>query len=87
MDSTRLKYKEDLRKWLLEAIKSHGGTASLVDVCKFVWSNYERELRNYGDRFFTWQYDIRWIADELRKEGILSGDLHPRGVWKLAGPR
>jgi len=87
MTSPIAEYKKDLRNWLLEAIKTYGGSASIVDVCEYVWSHYEKELEKHGDRFFTWQYDIRWVADALRKEGILSGDLRPRGIWKLAEQR
>jgi hypothetical protein len=87
LTNAKSEYKNDLRKWLLEAIQSYGGNASIVDVCKYVWANYENELRKHGDKFFTWQYDIRWVADDLRREGILSGELRPRGIWKLAENR
>ena len=76
--------KENLRKWLIEALKAHNGSASIVEICKYVWKNYENELRRSGDLFFTWQYDIRWAADQLRKEGIMrAADLSPKGIWEL----
>jgi hypothetical protein len=83
MKGEREEHKETLRNWLLEAMKAHGGNASIVEVCKYVWENHEEDLRGFGDMFFTWQCDIRWIADDLRKEGVFSGDLKPRGMWKL----
>jgi len=83
MKGERKEHLKTLRNWLLEAMKAHGGNTSIVEVCEYVWENHEKELRSFGDMFFTWQYDIRWIADDLRKEGVLSGDLKPRGIWKL----
>ncbi|MGD8505281.1 MAG: hypothetical protein PVF15_01285 [Candidatus Bathyarchaeota archaeon] len=77
-------HKEDLRKWLIEALKAHAGNASIVKLSKYIWENYESELRNSGDLFYTWQYDVRWIATRLRKEGVMrSTDLSTRGTWEL----
>ena len=76
--------RENLRKWLLEALKANNGSASIVKVCRHVWQNHENELRRSGDLFFTWQYDIRWTATRLRKEGIMRAvDLSPKGTWEL----
>jgi hypothetical protein len=83
MGIARKEYEQNLRSWLVEALKAHSGSASIVEVCKYVWDNHENELKKHGDRFYTWQYDIRWVADKLRNEGVMSGDLSPRGIWKL----
>ena len=77
-------HKEDLRKWLMEALEANNGSASIVEVCKHVWENYENELRRSGDLFFTWQYDIRWAATQLRKEDIMRAAYSsPKGIWEL----
>jgi len=77
--------RDDLRVWLLEALKANNGRASIIEVCKYVWENYETELRNSGDLFFTWQYDIHWAATQLRKSGIMkAAESSPSGVWELA---
>jgi hypothetical protein len=77
-------HTEDLRNWLIEALKENNGSASIVEVCKFVWETQENELRRSGDLFFTWQYDIRWAAHKLRKEGIMrAADSSPKGIWEL----
>ncbi len=77
--------KEDLSGWLIEALRANNGSASTVEVCKYVWNNYENELRRSGDLFFTWQYDIRWVATQLRNKGILrAGEASPSGIWELA---
>jgi hypothetical protein len=36
--------KEDLSGWLIEALRANNGSASIVEVCKYVWNNYENEL-------------------------------------------
>lgn len=74
-----------LEKWILESLKEMGGTGTLLEVCKWVWENKEKELRSSGDLFFTWQYDIRWSATRLRKQGLLkAAEISPVGVWELA---
>jgi hypothetical protein len=56
-----------------------------VDVCKYVWDNYEQELRASKTLFYTWQYDIRWAATALRKSRKMKAkEISPRGVWELA---
>ena len=57
----------DLPDILYLAIKDMGGQTNIIDVCKYVWEKYESDLRHSGDLFYTWQYDIRWAATELRK--------------------
>lgn len=77
--------KHDLQEWIVEVLKTKGGSASIVEICKYVWEKYEDELRSSGDLFFTWQYDLRWAATEPRKAGIMrSASLSPTGIWELA---
>jgi len=77
--------KEDISGWLIEALRANNGSASTVEVCKYVWNNYENELRRSGDLFFTWQYDIRWVATQLRNKGILrAAESSSSGIWELA---
>jgi len=71
--------------WLLEALKSLGGKGSIVEICKFIWENHKEELENSGDLFYTWQYDIRWTAWQLREQGKMKQDnLSPKGIWELS---
>ena len=77
--------KGDLAKWLAEAVRANNGRASIAKVFRQAWTTHEGELRRSGDLFFTWQYDIRWAATELRKEGVLrSAASSPKGIWELA---
>jgi hypothetical protein len=76
-------YEHDLKEWVLEAIDAHGGEANLVNVCKYIWDHHENQLRSYGERFYTWQYDTRWAAQYLRNDGFLVGAKEaPRGIWR-----
>ena len=81
-----LKNDGRLDQWVVEAPKAHGGGATIMEICKYVWQHYELELRKSGDGFYTWQYDIRWAGDRLRNERVLQpknrGD---RGPWRVAG--
>lgn len=76
--------KDLLEAWILESLTELNRSASLLEVCKWVWANKEIELRSSGDLFFTWQYDIRWAATRLRKKGQLqAADVSPTGIWEL----
>lgn len=57
--------------WVVEALDQLGGTAGVLEVSRQVWKNHEDALRESGDLFYTWQYDLRWAATRLRKDGRL----------------
>ena len=77
--------KTDLVDWLYDALRALGGSARIPEVCKYIWEQHENELRNSGDLFYTWQYDIRWAAYQLRKSGKMKPNaLSPKGIWELA---
>lgn len=63
--------RNDLKVWVVEALRQLGGAGSIIHVCQRVWRMHESELRASGDLFFTWQYDIRWAAQYLRNVGLL----------------
>jgi hypothetical protein len=76
--------KGDLADWIVEALRSSGGAGTILSVAKYIWDNYEDELRASGDLFYTWQYDTRWQATELRRRGILvRADDDQRRKWTL----
>jgi hypothetical protein len=76
--------KQDLKDHVVAALRARGGGGSVVDVCQYIWSNYRRDLEASGDLFYTWQYDVRWAAYELRREGVLKTvEDSPRGIWEL----
>ncbi len=74
--------REQLKEWVVEALVELGGEARQIEVAKVVWRRHEQQLRDSGDIFYRWQYDIRWAATALRKEGRLAEN--PRGKpWRL----
>ena len=77
--------KKDLSPWVARALKELGGRGTIVGVAKIIWREHEPELRKSGDLFFTWQYDMRWAANKLRRSGdIKPVENSPRGIWELS---
>lgn len=76
--------KHDLQDWVREALVALGGSARLVDVAKEIWKGHEFELRDSDELFYTWQYDMRWAANGLRRGGVMkAAEASPNGVWEL----
>ena len=76
--------KLDLADWLLEALRTNGGGGTIVQLCKHIWEKHESDLRSSGDLFYTWQYDVRWAANELRRTGKMKPvEMSPKGLWEL----
>ena len=77
--------KNDLKSWVIQALMAQSGSAHIAQVAKHIWDHHDAELRASGDLFYTWQYDMRWAADQLRAENRLKpkprGD---RGPWRLS---
>lgn len=74
----------DLPDLLYKVIKSLGGGAPTINIFRRFWHTYESDLKKSGDLFYTWNYDIRWAATELRKQGrMLDASQSPKGVWEI----
>lgn len=77
--------REDMKPWIVAALKAQGGKARVVQVCKYIWDHYENDIRAAGDVLYTWQYDVRWAAQKLRDEGALKAvDGNRMKPWELA---
>ena len=77
--------KAELPLVVLKSLNALGGRGCVVEVSKYIWDHYEGDLRKSGDLFYTWQYDVRWAAQRLRKEGKLRYNQdNGRSVWELA---
>ena len=73
-----------LKQWIVEALSFYSGQAHYLTVSKWIWEHRRQELFDTGDMFYKWQYHIRWLAIELRKEGVLlPADESPSGTWIL----
>jgi hypothetical protein len=71
--------------WVIDALRDHGGKAEMLAVAKYVWQNHEAEIRKGGNLLYEWQYEIRWAAYFLRREGVMLPDgATPRGIWALS---
>ena len=76
--------KLDLKEWVVEAIKAHGGVAHAIDIAKFIWVNYHEELQGAGDLFYTWQQEVQWAIVDLRREGrVLAKSKGQKGPVRL----
>ncbi len=77
--------REKLLNVVVEALRKNGSKGTIVQVSKYIWDNYEQELRDSGDIFYTWQYEVRWAAKKLRDKGIMKPVTEsPKRVWELA---
>lgn len=79
--------KQDLAQWAHEALRELGGSAHHVRVAELVWRDHEDDLRDSGDLLFTWQYDLRWAAHRLRKDGFIKPVEKNDGIWQLSDVR
>lgn len=76
--------KAVLKEWLIEALEENDGEATIVEACKTVWENHKEDLKEKGDLFYTWQYDIRWAAQKLREDGKAGLDQKgQKSLWTL----
>ncbi|MHC6082984.1 hypothetical protein ACYT85_07035 [Ralstonia solanacearum] len=77
--------RDDMKSWVLEALRMSGGKGWPKDVAKFIWDHYQTELNHSGSLLYTWQYDVRWAAQSLRNAGVLK-PVHGRRdlPWELA---
>ncbi|MEC8728933.1 MAG: hypothetical protein ACPH9C_04185 [Candidatus Puniceispirillales bacterium] len=51
--------RQELGEFVIEAVRAKNGQATNVEIASFIWLKYETKLRNSGDLFYTWQYDVR----------------------------
>jgi hypothetical protein len=76
--------RADLVDWLFQELKDVGGKSRIVPICKRIWQDHREELEQSGELYYTWQYDIRWAATKLRKQGkMMPAEDCPKGVWVL----
>ena len=73
-----------MKEWIVEALRYYSGSAHYILVSKWIWEHKRQELFDSGDMFYKWQYQIRWLAIELRKQGVLkTSEESPKGTWIL----
>ncbi|MBR1304197.1 MULTISPECIES: hypothetical protein [unclassified Bradyrhizobium] len=72
--------RQDLKSIILDAIGKPGDSLSIPKIARYIWENYEPQLKGSGEFFYTWQYDMRWAGDSLVRDGKLDKTAH-RGMW------
>lgn len=77
--------RSDLPGWVADALDELGGSAPVVEVAKAIWKKHEGDLRASGNLFYTWQYDMRWAAQQLQMDGRLLKGEPKHGHWSLVG--
>lgn len=78
--------RENMKPWVLAALKSMGGTGWPREVSKYIWHNYRDQIEGSDSLLYTWQYDIRWTAMAMRKEGLLKPvEGRTDKPWELCG--
>lgn len=85
--------RQDLPNLLYSLIKDLGGSASMMEIFREFWKRYEPLLKSSGDLFYTWNYDIRWAATQLRnanrmkpaskQENTHGAPTSPKGIWEI----
>ena len=59
--------RKDLPDILYSIIESFPNrSATMQQIFRKFWSIYKNELKETDDIFYTWNYEIRWAATELR---------------------
>lgn len=85
--------KSDLPLILEMILLRLGGKANILTVFKEFYKLFGSNLTEDNPLFYTWNYDIRWAATKLRKEGIMApakvnekSDKHCslKGIWELS---
>jgi hypothetical protein len=76
--------KADLVDWLVAALTELGGAGTIVQAAKIIWRDHRGDLERSGALFFTWQYDMRWAANNLRRNKLMKpAEVSPKGRWEL----
>jgi hypothetical protein len=84
-ESSSVASNRTLEGWVVEALGALGGKSSVIPVCKWIWEHHQEDLQTAGDLFYTWQYDVRWAVDKLRRDGTVRPSASSgRGCWELA---
>ena len=85
--------RKELPDLLYKTLKELGGSANMMDVFRKFWNEHKDKLKETDDIFYTWNYDIRWAATQLRKQGKMKPaavqentygyDMSPKGIWEI----
>jgi len=81
------KARKYMTEWVREALSQLGGKASMLEVARRVWEAHEADIRADGNLLYEWQYELRWAASFLRRDGALRpANQTPKGMLELSKP-
>jgi hypothetical protein len=76
--------KHDFKAWVADALRELGGSATLSQLNKTVWQRRGSAFVMDDELAYSWQYETKRAAEQLRKEGVVvPANESPRGVWSL----
>ncbi len=75
-------HRADLQGYVVEALRKLGGQGKVAEIAREIWNGHEKELRDSGDLFYTWQYDMRWAGQVLQHKKKLK-KARSGGTWTL----
>jgi hypothetical protein len=73
--------RADFIPLIIAALNQLGGSARIFEVCRHVYQNNTVRITQDPRVLFTWQYDIRWAAQSLRDQNVITST--PHGFWTL----
>jgi len=71
-----------LESWIIQALTAAGGSATSLDVSKYIWAERRTELEESGDLLYRWQIELRTVADAMTARGLLTDVAD---TWTLSG--
>jgi len=72
--------RNDFMPLIMAALIANGGSLKISEVCEYVWTHNNQKIM-LSQVLYTWQYDIRWAANELRRQNFIKSE--PRGYWTI----
>ena len=79
--------RSDFKPWIIAALRAHGGSASIAQVCKHIWEHNHALIVQDEALLYTGQFEVRWAKDLLSRDGILlPAKQSGKGRWQLSHP-
>lgn len=75
--------REELKPMIVKALEAHNGRAAIYKVSEFIWEKYSSKILDDKRMLYTWQYEMRWAAMALQKDGLIELGKFKKGVWSL----
>lgn len=78
--------RDDLPDLLYNVLDELGGEATAVEAVACFWTRYDEELRESGNLYYTWEFDLEKAVKDLRRDHrMMEAFYSPEDVWALVG--